>query len=170
VGHYSFAARRQRLTFFGVIFWVVALVFVSPFANPEIYRWVDQEGNVHYSDCPPEPTCDTEVIEDQPGPTKEEIAEAQARIDEIVEEAEQMRIARERLERTREIKRAQALRIAAQRRQDCLIAKRNLFALRENRAIFELDEQARPVYLSGEERESEIEKMLKLIKQNCTSR
>lgn len=53
---------------------LVALLFVVG----AIYKWVDAQGRVHYSDTPP-PGREDEVVTTSPGPSDEQQAEARQR-------------------------------------------------------------------------------------------
>jgi Skp family chaperone for outer membrane proteins len=73
-----------------------ALTILSSAQAQEVYKSVDAKGNVIYSDTPPANAAATEEVELTPGPSKEEIAEAQNRgrefqasVDKMVEERKQ---------------------------------------------------------------------------------
>jgi len=48
---------------------MTALVIPATHASDNIYRWVDEQGNVHFGDKPPE-KASAEVVDIQPSPTK----------------------------------------------------------------------------------------------------
>lgn len=50
-----------------------------------IYKWVDEEGNVHYGDCPPA-ECEPEQIETTPGPSTEELQRSRERAEQLIQE------------------------------------------------------------------------------------
>ena len=64
--------------------WVVVLAaaLVAVAAVP-IYKWVDETGNIHYSDQPPPPGQTGEAVELLPAPRQEEALRAQARIERL---------------------------------------------------------------------------------------
>lgn len=72
-----------------LLVYVFGVVFVS-IVGAEIYRWVDDEGNVHYGDCPPA-DCEPEMIKPAPMPTEQEVEEAQERLKRLQDEVEKMR-------------------------------------------------------------------------------
>ena len=45
----------------------------------DIYRWVDEQGHVHYGDCPP-PDCASERVDVEPGPSETQQGAAQERL------------------------------------------------------------------------------------------
>jgi hypothetical protein len=67
-GPFRFGVRNRAF----VIALLVALIFVVGV----IYKWVDEQGKVHYSDKPP-PGRESEVVTTSPGPTAEQQARAQ---------------------------------------------------------------------------------------------
>lgn len=62
-----------------LIFSVSLLAFSSFLAGDEIYRSVDAEGNVTYSDTPPAGGSESEVVELPPGPSPDAIKESTER-------------------------------------------------------------------------------------------
>ena len=56
-------------------------------ADGEVYRWVDKDGNVHYSDKAPV-DCVPERIETDPAPSTEDVERAQARQKKLISEFE----------------------------------------------------------------------------------
>ena len=53
--------------------------------SAEVYKWVDKDGNVHYSDSPPSDVI-TEEIKPPPAPSKDNIRRTQARTDLLIEQ------------------------------------------------------------------------------------
>lgn len=57
--------------------WLLLLVvLISAVALAQVYRWVDEKGNIHFGDTPPK-TVDTEELILPEGPSEEEIVQAQ---------------------------------------------------------------------------------------------
>ncbi|MCU7843872.1 MAG: DUF4124 domain-containing protein [Candidatus Thiodiazotropha sp. (ex Monitilora ramsayi)] len=44
----------------------------------EVYKWIDDEGNVHFGDCPPA-SCESETLQIEPPPSDHAVKEAQDR-------------------------------------------------------------------------------------------
>lgn len=65
----------------------------------QVYRSVDPQGNVIYSDEPPADAAQTQSIELPPGPTEEQVKQAQQRTREIQESADKMAGEREQREK-----------------------------------------------------------------------
>ena len=73
--------------------WVLLLLLgslaVTPTANAGIYKWVDDDGNVHYGDSPPTGGSSQE-IQVAPGPSDEAIQEAHDRLRRLQEYEKEM--------------------------------------------------------------------------------
>ena len=136
-------------------------------ADSEIYKWTDEEGNVHYSDCPPPPSCDAEMIESESEPDPSEVRKAQQRLDQMLAEQEESRAEREQEQLKKERQRVMAMQIAVARKRVCIRARQNLHVLSVQRPVFYIDENGKYVYLEEETRLSEIERMRRLIAETC---
>lgn len=62
----------------------VAMVFAAS-AGSEIFKWIDKDGNVYYSDLPPS-GVDTELIKPPPTPRKGDIIRTQVRTNLLIEQ------------------------------------------------------------------------------------
>jgi hypothetical protein len=145
----------------------LALLASSAVAESEIYKWVDEEGNVHYSDCPPPPSCDVETIQAEPAPDPSDVRRAQERLDQMLAEQEESKAERDQEKLDTERKRVLAVKLAVARKQVCIRARQNLYVLQVQRPVFYIDENGKYVYLDDEIRLLEINRMLNLIAENC---
>ena len=145
----------------------LALLAFSALADTEIYRWVDEEGNVHFSDCAPPPSCDAEKIQTEPEPDPLEVRRAQERLDKMLAQQEQSTAEREQEKLERERQRVAAMKVAVAKKQICIRARQNLHVLQVQRPVFYIDENGNYVYLDDKSRLSEISRMMKLIADNC---
>lgn len=66
---------------------VIALLVALLFVAGAVYKWVDKEGKVHYSDKPP-PGQETQVVTVAPGPTAEQQMHAERRLQALKESAQ----------------------------------------------------------------------------------
>lgn len=74
-----------------ILLLLVCLMFAGlPVANAEVYKWVDEDGNVHFTDTPP-PKQKTEEVKIQLAatPTEHGAGSVTANVDETKEEAEE---------------------------------------------------------------------------------
>lgn len=136
-------------------------------AESEIYKWTDEDGNVHYSDCPPPPSCDAETIRAEPDPDPAEVRKAQERLDRMLMEQQESQAEREQEKLRKEHQRVMAMQIAVAKKRVCIRARQNLQVLLVQRPVFYIDENGKYVYLDEETRLSEISRMGKLIAENC---
>ena len=143
----------------------VATVFAVS-ADSEIHKWIDKDGNVHYSDSPPS-GVDTELIKPLPTPHKGDIIRTQVRTDLLIE---QQKASAELRAREREEKRLQRA-IDAQQIVDienlCISAQQSLYALQMPQPVFSIDASGERVYVDDEFRYSEIARMKSIIAANC---
>ena len=63
---------------FSMLFAIALTLLISTPAGAEIYKWVDEKGNVHYGDCPP-PECASSEVSVTPTPSAEAVAELAGR-------------------------------------------------------------------------------------------
>lgn len=154
-----------------VIFQTILVTFVmlTADAGAEIYKWVDEEGNVHYSDCPPPPDCDTEVVETISGPSDADVARAKEQLDALLSKQEASKAIREQDRLEKERQRNEAIRIAVEMKRTCIMARQNLRVLLMKRPVFYIDETGKEVYLDDETHKAEIARMRGLIADNCVS-
>jgi hypothetical protein len=79
----------------------------------QVYRSVDEAGNVIYSDKPPPDAVESTPVEIQPGPTEAQVQEAQERVDADRQRLDAQRAAREAEEVRRREERARRAEAAA---------------------------------------------------------
>ena len=104
-------AQRRRAGWIGVPKWVVIVeralslllalnIAHTPTATAQqVYRSVDAQGNVIYSDAPPADAAQTHTIELPPGPTEEQVKQAQQRTKALKESADKLASEREAREK-----------------------------------------------------------------------
>jgi len=127
------------------------------------YRWVDDEGNVVYSQTPPPDAREVRKMAPPPPPA-EDPAAVKKRLERTTRELEKAS------QRRREQKDEQARKKAEaeHRRKNCAAARQNLERLinRPPNTLFRVgrDEYRR---FTPEERQRRIEKMRQIVKENC---
>ena len=136
-------------------------------ADSEIYKWTDEDGNVHFSDCPPPPSCDAETIRTPVEPAKEDVSRAQQRLDEMLQEQQVTKAERERAKLEKERKRVLAMEVAVAMKRACIRARQNLQVLQVQKPVFYIDEKGEYVYLDEATRQAEIERMKNLVAATC---
>jgi len=122
-------------------------------ADGQIYKWVDKDGKVHYSDCPPPPDCDVEeVTKSAPEPSEKDVERARERLDKLLEEQEISAAMRKAERAVREAEELNALATAIQIKRMCALAYKNLAVLAKERPVYSTDDQGRYVYYTDEQR------------------
>ncbi|NIT63896.1 MAG: DUF4124 domain-containing protein [Gammaproteobacteria bacterium] len=144
-----------RLLAFGSLLLLLAV----PAARAEIYRWVDEQGNVHYGDRPA--GQDAEGVEVDAGPRRDPEAERRrARRRKLLEAMEE----EQEIER-RQQEQAQAERKERERR--CRIARNRLDSYRRANVIYGYDESGNRRYLNDSERERAIAEARQAVEHWC---
>lgn len=114
-------AARRRL--YGAV--LLALT-VTALTAGAVYKWVDKEGKVHYSDTPP--PGESEVVRTEPGPTPEQRSQAQQRAEAIAEEVRRTEAARASADKPRQATAAETPdpALAARRCADAMVQRKTL--------------------------------------------
>jgi len=129
-------------------YFVLALAFV-PGAEAALYKWVDAEGNVSYSDKPPPEVNAEEVKQYSSGISAEE---SQQKLDEITDKADAQQkdrelkddIAKQQTERDETIK------------KNCDIARKNKSLLETTARVTLKDRDGNDYFLEDDQREAKL--------------
>jgi len=137
---------------------IVMLVAPAQDAAARIYKWVDEEGNVQYTQKPPpdRPSETVDVATSGPSTAPEDEQEGEQSADAEPGEAEQAP-APEQL----------AMEQEEQIRQNCEIARNNLKLLESGVRVQTRDEAGNPVILDDEAREEELAEARKQVQTFC---
>ena len=112
----------------------------------QIYKWVDKDGNTHFSDCPPPPDCTAEEVVKAPLPSEKEAVLARKKLDQMIREQEASYEARKKAKEEREAKRALALALAVVVKRECASSRQNLHIFEQTPARV-LDRRRRRIHL-----------------------
>jgi len=151
----SRAAHRTALAF--ALFALVAL----PAMAGNVYKWVDANGRVVYSDQPPQGDVKSEVVRPPPPPVNPNAAT----------ELEDRQIA----DKQREKKRAdealaaqQARELSERRREACVSALGQMRALqRTSEVVYRFNERGERVLMTDDARRAAIEREQRIVRENC---
>lgn len=140
------------------------LMFVAPGAAiaSDIYKWVDEDGNVHYGDKPSGAQSERMTIDSRPTNQAQVAAQTQARANARAEarEAEEAAAA--------EAPSAEELQAAAdERRQKCETSRANMQRLVTSRRIYREDESGERVYLDEAEMQATRQRVEDEINEFC---
>jgi len=144
--------------------WVLLVFAVSSAAaeGQNMYKWTDEQGEVHYSQFPP-PGHKSEKMQAPPAPAQSaESAEndLQKRIETMDKEN------KEQLQGTKDAK--QWAEIQKIRRSNCETANKNLVNLQRGGNVRYMGPNGEVMHLSEEERQKRIEEANAQIKENCS--
>ena len=131
---------------------VFPLIFVPIVAIAEIYKWVDEDGRIHYGEKPP--------VEDA---SKVDIREAPKVDDSLKQQSIDQQKLLEIYEEERKLKKEEKLKAEkekAELKQQCQSLENNLKDLKQGGlSFYDLDEKGERTYLSAEELATHIKKL-----------
>lgn len=130
-------------------------------AQAEVYRWVDEEGAVHFGD---RPTANAEPVRVPRSGTQQEPSDTQAQRQ---EKTRRLLHAWEEERRISAEQKAQEKEARETRRKSCLRAQNELLDLDNGGRIYELDEQGQRVYWDEERIESDKLRWQAIIDRDC---
>jgi hypothetical protein len=158
------APARRRLPRPAIL---IALLVALLFAIGAVYKWVDKEGKVHYSDKPP-PGQTAEAVTVAPGPTAEQQRQAQARL-QALQESSQRETATRETERAQQqsAQRSEVLE-AALAVQVCADAMAQRMTLDLQMPIYRRGGGSKRVYLADADRPAEKQRLDETIATFCS--
>ncbi len=142
---------------------LVALLFVVG----AVYKWVDPEGKVHYSDKPP-PGQATQTVTVAPGPTPEQRMQAAARLQALKEAAQPAAAASEAAPTQPQASQRSELVEAALAVQVCADARVQRMTLDLQMPIYRRGKGSERVYLADADRPAEQKRLDATIAEFCS--
>ncbi len=149
-------------------FAVSLLIFILSFISTlhaEIYKWTDENGKVHYSDKP---------IDQNATKVKEKSKLSEQYVNEEKRRAQKLISIQKRMEQSRTDKTNadNQKAIEKQNKQNklkslCRAAKRDVIVLGHGRPTYYEDDKGKRVFLSDDEKNTNIKKTQDFIKENC---
>lgn len=133
----------------------------------KIYKWTDENGNVHYSSTKPA-NDNVETIKLKPPkvrkkPKQADLKSAESKADEAKDKQEKQPSPKEE----RQANRQKAAVDAKEQQRECNMARKNLNALSSSTRVATTDENGARRMLTDQERVNAFEKANQAIKQNC---
>jgi len=129
---------------------VLATLLVSVSVHAEIYKWVDENGQTHYSQQPPA-SGEAQVV-DVPPPPPIDPDTAQEEVDQLIEQQQAAEEAEQEAQQQAEEEAAQQ----AIREENCRIARQNLTQYENNPGRRVVDEEGNVTRLVEEERQQKM--------------
>lgn len=144
-----------------VLIWALALSSQSMGAG--IYKWVDEQGNVQYTQTPP-PNRPATRFEARPEPVDsegalEKLKQQQDKSDAFFKERD-----------TQAKEQAKSEQESVERSKHCAQARENLTKLETTNRLFRTDEDGQRVKMTEEERQKELTEAQSQIEQFCTNK
>lgn len=135
-------------------------------AGAGIYRWVDEQGKVHFGDAPPAGQ-EPESLEAAPAPDPGDVERSREALDRLLKKQQRSAAKRARQAETRRQEKDATERASEMRTQRCLAAQTALTNLQWPGAVFAVDEKGNRRLLGNKTRMEEIERVTKQIEQYC---
>ncbi len=142
---------------------LITILLLSPvIGHSEIYRWVDENGMVHFDDRPGsgnKEKLDIKTTETPPIPNTElqDRVEQEKKLLEIYEEERQ----------EKKLKKAEQREEKMKLKKKCAEAKDYKRTLDESSVLYFLDEKGERVHVSAEEKDAEVREIKEFINKNC---
>ena len=159
-----FKERTMSRMIIGIL--TIVALLSSLFLEAKVYKWVDENGKVHYSDKPfnkgeKELNIGSNLSPEKAAKAK---AEAQLRLQKLQRQVNSV-LADQRSEKNANAKSAQE-----QKKLDhvCGLIDKQLKLLNQQVRIVETDKQGEMKFLSDEQRATQISKLKELQKKNCS--
>jgi hypothetical protein len=140
---------------------MLMLILASSFATAEVYKWVDDQGAVHYGDRPPATATDSRTMTLPPAPTRDA-------------DHDQRSLKQQRLLEAFDAERAErdeaAAASAAARREStnkCQKARSDLARIERASIVYTTDESGTRRYMNDEEHREAITQTRRWIDKNC---
>jgi len=150
---------------FGVLLIALTLTLSNQLSAKKIYKWVDENGKVHYSDRPINENAESLEIKDKITPEQQQEARNQAQ---KLIQLQKRRVGNE-LSDIRDKKRAQekADRESQELKQACKQARQGVKILEYQAPVFEEDGKGNRRYMEDKERQQELTRLKSEIAKHC---
>ena len=137
---------------------VIAIAAAAP-ASAEIYKWVDEDGNVQFSSTKPPGQAVDEVQVRYSKP----VPEAREKLDKLLEADKKARADREE----REAEAEQEAQKRAKKKDNCQRARANLTELQQSVRVFHTSEDGGRVRVGEDQKQADIKRMQEIIDRDC---
>lgn len=147
-------------------FLLLLLLLIALFAAGQVYKWVDEQGGVHFGDRPPRQT-DAEEVGVPQGPSVEEMDAAQREFQQAIEAREERD--RELAEKQEEVEQEKlsSREEKEQRFIRCVKAREQLLVLGYKVRVFRIRPDWTREYLENEDRPVETSRLRNLVEEYC---
>ena len=140
---------------------VLAPAFAGPLAAKQIYKWTDEDGNVHYSDLP---VAGADIVPVQSRPTSSAIVENEMR---AVTDYETGRTERQEAAASQAEVAAEEQAAENARQANCTKYTERQVQFTENRRIYRMDENGERIYYDEEEMAAVRANVAEMVAKYC---
>lgn len=141
---------------------IIAILAFTSHAYAQVYKWVDENGQTHFSQHPPE-KIEAEVIKTAPAP-KVDVEKAQHEIDALIkQQAENDKL--EQQQREEQQKQAEEMALKA---KNCKTARHNLKLYQNSPGRRMTDADGNVTRPSEEDRQEMIQKLKEAVNEFCS--
>ena len=144
----------------------LALITLSASAFGKIYKWVDENGKVHYSDSPP-PGDTAKQVELPPQPSEESLQRGREEIARRIQNQRDDSAARRQAKEEQREARDEQERKAAERTVRCAYAQDQLRVLQTQAPVYRENEDGERVFADDEFRAAEQERFRQEVAEYC---
>lgn len=142
--------------------WLICLLTLPSMVYAEVYKWVDEHGQVHYGDRPRNVTeADDQkmdiVIDNTVAPIAEDRKERRQKLIDAIDEENRQKQEAEQKQAAKQAKLT----------QQCLWARDTLKRYQRAGYLYDLDESGNRVALPDNVREAQIKELTEKINKNC---
>lgn len=152
--------RRFLLSIFLIISFTPATLYSAAAQAAGVYKWVDEQGKVHYGDRPGNNNASKIVVPSSPPPGSQSLSERNAKRDKLLQT-----IAEER--KLKEEDASKAKQQAEERKQRCIDAQDQVKRYERARYIYKPTEGGQEIIFSEEEREEATVEAKKAVDEWC---
>ena len=154
-----------------IILYTLAFAFIAPLAHAQVYKWVDKDGKVQYSDQPPAPNQTTSVPQRLTSTSSStaatpaapgEKSDSEKAPDNNKEFEKRRTAAAEKAKKDED-----AAKIALQKQESCNEAKGQVKSLESGIRISRTDANGERTFLDEDQRAKELERMQKIMADAC---
>ena len=147
------------------IYILVASFCTSNYLGAEIYKWVDKNGKIHFSDKPVDKTA--KKIKEKNQLSKKYLTESRKRIKELMKFQKRMETSRNEKEYSENTAKIEKQNETIKLETICKSAKKEVRLLGKGRPTYYENEKGKRVFLSDKEKNESIKFAQNFIKENC---
>lgn len=155
-----------------IMLYTLAFALIAPLAHAQVYKWIDKDGKVQYSDQPPAPNETTSVPQRLTSSPSSSTAAAPAASGEkpAAEKApdKNKEFDKRRIEAAEKAKKDEdAAKVALQKQERCDEAKGYVKSLESGIRISRTDANGERTFLDDDQRAKELERTQKIMADAC---